>query len=99
MAPSLFPFMSVVGAFDSTASLSSASTVALTHNGIQKKDTLTESLPNRMRNVRERGFKMQNGKKHHPHRKEDAPYPRDYERKTIDQYVARNEHVIKLKYQ
>lgn len=43
-----------------------------------------EAVKRRRTEAWELGFKMKNGKRHHPRSKEEAPYPRDYERKTTD---------------
>ncbi|KAF8578609.1 S-adenosyl-L-methionine-dependent methyltransferase, partial [Ramaria rubella] len=43
---------------------------------------------------RSQGFIMRNGKRHHPQPKEQAPYPRDYERRTLDHDVW--EHLFAL---
>jgi len=37
--------------------------------------------------ARKSQFKMINNKKHHAYPKSEAPYPRNYERPVIDQYV------------
>ncbi|KAF8531463.1 hypothetical protein JB92DRAFT_18427 [Gautieria morchelliformis] len=52
------------------------------HGG--KRESVVEAARRRRVEARERGFKMKNGKKHHPRSKADAPYPRDYERKVTD---------------
>ncbi|KAF8527597.1 hypothetical protein BU17DRAFT_81827 [Hysterangium stoloniferum] len=79
----------------STTTSPSTSTVSLTQDRTQRGETLTESLKIKMRHAREKGFKVKSGKRHHPQRKEEAPYPRDYERKTIDH--DRWEHIFAVR--
>lgn len=50
----------------------------------RKTENVAEAAKQRRLKAKEPGFKIKNGKRHHPRSKEEAPYPRDYEHKTTD---------------
>ncbi|KIJ54225.1 hypothetical protein M422DRAFT_64329 [Sphaerobolus stellatus SS14] len=51
---------------------------------MQKEETPIEAFRRRMLEAREKGFTIKNGKRYHPKSKQEAPYPRDYEKSTLD---------------
>ena len=52
---------------------------------VPSKETGAQAAKKRRKENLEQGFVMKGGKRHHPRPKEVAPYPRNYERKVIDQ--------------
>jgi len=65
----------------SSTSLESSSSAA----SEQKGESPAEAFRRRLKEARERGFKMKNKRRHHPRPKQEAPYPRDFENPILDQ--------------